>query len=63
MSRLSALRAGAVANATADHPVSSVARRFGVSREHAHQLLKEAKAGRKPGRERADGPPEGKEGP
>ena len=62
VSRLSALRAGAVADASASQPVSSVARRFGVSRQRAHQLLKEAKAGAKPTKEKVDGPPEKKEG-
>jgi hypothetical protein len=61
VSRLSALRAGAVADATAGQPVSSVARRFGVSRQRAHQLLKEAKGGGKPSKDRADEPLEGKE--
>jgi len=44
VSRLSALRAEAVAAASADESVSSVARRFGVSRQRAYQLLQEAKA-------------------
>jgi len=43
VSRLSTLRAGAVAAAAESQPVSSVARRFGVSRQRAHQLLNEAK--------------------
>jgi transposase-like protein len=43
VSRLSALRAGAVADASEDDSVSSVARRFGVSRQRAHQLLREAR--------------------
>jgi hypothetical protein len=53
VSRLSALRAGAVAEASVSQPVSSVARRFGVSRQRAHQLLKEAKSGGKPNQEKA----------
>jgi len=60
VSRLSALRADAVADASAEEPVSAVARRFGVSRQRAHQLLKEAKAGGKPNKQKADGPPERK---
>jgi len=63
VSRLSALRAGAVADASADQPVSSVARRFGVSRQRAHQLLKEAKGAGKPNKQGAEEPPEGEEGP
>ena len=42
--RLSALRAGAVAAASEQDSVSSVARRFGVSRQRAHQLLAEARS-------------------
>jgi transposase-like protein len=61
VSRLSALRAGAVADASASQPVSSVARRFGVSRQRAHQLLKEAKGSGKPSKQKADEPPEKKE--
>jgi transposase-like protein len=60
VSRLSALRADAVADASADEPVSSVARRFGVSRQRAHQLLKESKSGGKPSKQKADEPPERK---
>jgi transposase-like protein len=60
VSRLSALRADAVADASADEPVSSVARRFGVSRQRAHQLVKEAKAGGKASKQKADEPPERK---
>jgi transposase-like protein len=44
VSRLSALRAGAVADASEEDSVSSVARRFGVSRQRAYQLLQEAKS-------------------
>jgi len=44
VSRLSAVRAEAVAAASEDDSVSSVARRFGVSRQRAYQLLQEAKA-------------------
>jgi hypothetical protein len=43
VSRLSALRARAVAAASEEDSVSSVARRFGVSRQRAHQLLHEAR--------------------
>jgi transposase-like protein len=43
VSRLSALRAEAVADASEEDSVSSVARRFGVSRQRAYQLLQEAK--------------------
>jgi transposase-like protein len=42
--RLSALRAEAVAAASEDDSISSVARRFGVSRQRAYQLLSESKA-------------------
>ena len=35
-----------LAAASEDNSVSSVARRFGVSRQWAHQLLQESKAGR-----------------
>ena len=52
--RLSALRAGAVADASEDDSMSSVARRFGVSRQRAYQLLQEAKT------REAAAPPEGK---
>jgi transposase-like protein len=62
VSRLSALRAGAVADASASQTVSSVARRFGVSRQRAHQLLKEAKSAGNPSRQKAGEPPERKEG-
>jgi transposase-like protein len=41
--RLSAMRASAVAAASEDDTVSSVARRFGVSRQRAYQLLNESK--------------------
>jgi hypothetical protein len=44
VSRLSTLRAGAVAAASEKDSVSSVARRFGVSRQRAYQLLQEAKS-------------------
>jgi len=44
VNRLSELRAGAVAEASAEGSVSSVARRFGVSRQRAHQLLQQARA-------------------
>jgi hypothetical protein len=44
VNRLSELRAGAVAEASAKGSVSSVARRFGVSRQRAHQLLQQARA-------------------
>jgi hypothetical protein len=44
VSQLSALRAGAVADASTSESVSAVARRFGVSRQRAHQLLKDAQA-------------------
>jgi hypothetical protein len=44
VSRLSAVRAEAVAAASEDDSVSSVARRFGVSRQRAYQLLQEAQA-------------------
>jgi hypothetical protein len=43
VSRLSAVRAEAVAAASEDDSVSSVARRFGVSRQRAYQLLQDAK--------------------
>lgn len=48
VTRLSAMRAGAVADASSAAPVSEVARRFGVSRQRAHQLLREAKSRAKP---------------
>jgi transposase-like protein len=48
VTRLSAMRAGAVADASRAAPVSEVARRFGVSRQRAHQLLREAKSRAKP---------------
>jgi hypothetical protein len=48
VSRLSAVRAEAVAAASEDDSVSSVARRFGVSRQRAYQLLQEAKANETP---------------
>jgi hypothetical protein len=41
--RLSAMRASAVAAASEDDSVSSVARRFGVSRQRAYQLLNESR--------------------
>jgi transposase-like protein len=44
VNRLSELRAGAVLDASEEDSVSSVARRFGVSRQRAHQLLQQAKA-------------------
>jgi transposase-like protein len=44
VSRLSAVRAEAVAAASEEDSVSSVARRFGVSRQRAYQLLQEARA-------------------
>jgi hypothetical protein len=44
VSRLSALRADAVAAASQEEPVSSVARRFGVSRQRAYQLIRESRA-------------------
>jgi hypothetical protein len=44
VNRLSALRAEAVAAASAEDSISSVARRFGVSRQRAYQLLGESKA-------------------
>jgi predicted transcriptional regulator YheO len=61
VSRLSALRADAVADASEAEPVSSVAQRLGVSRQRAYQLLKEAKAGGKSSNKRAEEPPERKE--
>jgi len=60
VSRLSALRAGAVAAASQDQPVSSVARRFGVSRQRAHQLLQESRTRGKPPKKQASQPPERK---
>jgi hypothetical protein len=42
--RLSALRADAMAAASQEDSISSVARRFGVSRQRAYQLLGESKA-------------------
>jgi hypothetical protein len=46
VNQLSELRAGAVADASAQGPVSSVARRFGVSRQRAYQLLQQARTRR-----------------
>lgn len=43
VTRLSALRASAVAAASEDDSVSSVAQRFGVSRQRAYQLINESK--------------------
>ena len=43
VSQLSELRATAVADASAGASVSAVARRFGVSRQRAHQLLRQGK--------------------
>jgi DNA-directed RNA polymerase sigma subunit (sigma70/sigma32) len=43
VNQLSELRAGAVSDASEESSVSSVARRFGVSRQRAHQLLRQAK--------------------
>lgn len=54
VARLSAMRGDAVAAAAQDQPVSSLARRLGVSRQRAHQLIQEAKdRGRSP-REKGD---------
>lgn len=54
VARLSAMRADAVAAAAQGQPVSSVARRFGVSRQRAHQLLQEAKNRGRPRRQKGD---------
>jgi hypothetical protein len=43
VNQLSELRASAVSDASEESSVSSVARRFGVSRQRAHQLLRQAK--------------------
>ena len=43
VSQLSELRASAVADASEAGSVSSVARRFGVSRQRAYQLLRQAR--------------------
>jgi len=42
--QLSAMRADAVADAAEEDSISGVARRLGVSRQRAHQLVQEAKA-------------------
>jgi hypothetical protein len=55
VSRLSAVRAKAVAAASEDDSVSSVARRFGVSRQRAYQLLQEAKGKEEPARTSSSG--------
>lgn len=63
VSRLSAMRAGAVADAAAAQPVSQVAKRFAISRQRAHQLLNEAKLRATPAaqpKREAAGPPERK---
>lgn len=44
VNRLSALRAEAVAAASAEDSVSAVAQRFGMSRQRAYQLLNDARA-------------------
>jgi hypothetical protein len=44
VTRLSALRAGAVADASQEDSVSAVAERFGMSRQRAYQLLNDARA-------------------
>jgi hypothetical protein len=43
VNQLSEVRAAAVADASQEDPVSTVARRFGISRQRAHQLLQQAR--------------------
>jgi hypothetical protein len=43
VTKLAELRAAAVADASEEDSVASVARRFGVSRQRAYQLLQQAK--------------------
>ena len=50
VNRLSALRAGALADAAEGASLAAVARVLGVSRQRAHQLVKESKGSKKPGR-------------